>query len=1350
MKNTSYLPVALVTGALFLLAFVFVKSNAVAVNVSNEAAVINSIQSASSQKQTYFSVELSIPGYQPAYLRHPQKFFSGRELKIVKNEASKQKAVPISEVTLSKVTKGSSGLQKTQPVKLVTKMNNRRFPIVTIPKETSTGSYAIDFFDGSQKISISIEIDGSVDTTLSKSRPVASRLFDSKIISVSRLGCGYCFWELSSAINPIDENYGYFSGGGGSDYLVSTNNAWTSSTINYIDKITSSFSSQYRYRGDPYLTFDADSKLSLVSLLSNWGEGSSNGLEMITGGIYKEVTSKSNPPKLSQIIVKPAPPVVPPGTWIVFDYPKLSVDTSSTSPYKGNMYVFANGVLAEDGIHGGQGRYVITSSGSIKETMANYAAAITATAVGPGGEVYGVKPGGYEFNDGIAPREGHYIIRSLDGGKTFSRIFVAPFASQIWCPSRLSTQSQRSAPSYRGPDIAVDKNSGRVYVAWSDPVVCLPDNNFEYSHFGFDFNVYASYSDDRGGTWSAPILVNDDTSGGDQTFPSIDVGRDGNVYVAFIDHRDNQDKSQFDVYLSKSNNGGRSFSENLQVNDISVPNASGGARSIGDYLRMVSVGEKNIYVAHPCVAEGSTGDHPSDGCVSVVSKSTWNPPMRPLPASSCERFLPGVIASGYNATLVQRNGSSNISLRVSNNDYQGCGPSNFSATVTLPPLWQLLTEPNSSFENIVLLPGAWGYMEGNFIVSSDTVPGSYMISIEITNKISGLKKSISVPVQVIPPISVESLDPEYGPVGTVVTITGTSFSPNNNQVIMGGLKGWADLQQLPSVDQRISYIIPAEITLCNQTCERIPTPDGDYTITVDTNNSSASAEFHVGNASSVQPTALVLDPSIKLTYGSNREESLVTIFKVKIDAGSEDQMVVNSRAFNSYLKSSDNKTIGGDQTYTVSGDFKSEGEFYIIEEGNTAIFTVTTVFNPKKMFAGSYYGVIDTVRFGDSQNPLFFTIPTPNTTKPVTIIGEVSPYINSVSHKSIPADQEVILEGVRFALTGNVLTLTNNKSGGEIKMTLKSVNIGKEIQFVPNVPEGDYSIQVKHPVTGSSNIVYLQVTASPTVDTVAPSVPKNAVANVDGGNNIRFSWNASTDTGGSGLAGYKVYRDNYLRETTTSLSAYDDALPLDTTFCWSVAAYDNSGNISARTSDSCETTTSSSVPPPPPPAPTPVPPPPVVNLLTSFSQGTSYSYDILTTSGSSITGAVESTGNIGGSASNRLTLDTTKQYKLTYTLTKNSGTSPNIRFVSNGDGRGYIHTNANGGRTLDHTAQVGTQTVTFSPSVATGHIEVSVGNGSKTDFTITDVSLVEAGPSAQINSNFLANIFEVIQRWLGR
>ena len=59
-----------------------------------------------------------------------------------------------------------------------------------------------------------------------------------------------------------------------------------------------------------------------------------------------------------------------------------------------------------------------------------------------------------------------------------------------------------------------------------------------------------------------------------------------------------------------------------------------------------------------------------------------------------------------------------------------------------------------------------------------------------------------------------------------------------------------------------------------------------------------------------------------------------------------------------------------------------------------------------------------------------------------------------------------------------------------------------------------------------------------------------------------LSWTASTDpAGGSGLAGYRVYRDGTLIATTTSITYTDsDSAVVPGTYVYSVVAFDGAGN----------------------------------------------------------------------------------------------------------------------------------------------------------------------------------------------
>ena len=81
-------------------------------------------------------------------------------------------------------------------------------------------------------------------------------------------------------------------------------------------------------------------------------------------------------------------------------------------------------------------------------------------------------------------------------------------------------------------------------------------------------------------------------------------------------------------------------------------------------------------------------------------------------------------------------------------------------------------------------------------------------------------------------------------------------------------------------------------------------------------------------------------------------------------------------------------------------------------------------------------------------------------------------------------------------------------------------------------------------------------------DTIAPENPTNLAWTSDSSKNIYLSWSASSDQGGSGLAGYIVYRDDALVGTTTSTHYNDSGLSPNTWYTYSVSAYDNADNES--------------------------------------------------------------------------------------------------------------------------------------------------------------------------------------------
>ena len=99
-------------------------------------------------------------------------------------------------------------------------------------------------------------------------------------------------------------------------------------------------------------------------------------------------------------------------------------------------------------------------------------------------------------------------------------------------------------------------------------------------------------------------------------------------------------------------------------------------------------------------------------------------------------------------------------------------------------------------------------------------------------------------------------------------------------------------------------------------------------------------------------------------------------------------------------------------------------------------------------------------------------------------------------------------------------------------------------------------------------------TTPPPPDLTPPSVPGSLQGSAVSGTWINLTWTASTDTGGSGLAGYEIFRDGGSTPLSTSIVASysDQTLSPATTHTYQVRAYDVAGNRSALSNQISVTT----------------------------------------------------------------------------------------------------------------------------------------------------------------------------------
>ena len=87
---------------------------------------------------------------------------------------------------------------------------------------------------------------------------------------------------------------------------------------------------------------------------------------------------------------------------------------------------------------------------------------------------------------------------------------------------------------------------------------------------------------------------------------------------------------------------------------------------------------------------------------------------------------------------------------------------------------------------------------------------------------------------------------------------------------------------------------------------------------------------------------------------------------------------------------------------------------------------------------------------------------------------------------------------------------------------------------------------------------------APSPDTTAPSVPVGVGATATGPTAVGITWSAATDSGGSGVKEYIVYRGGTAAATVTTTSFTDLGLTATTQYSYQVSARDNANNESNR------------------------------------------------------------------------------------------------------------------------------------------------------------------------------------------
>lgn len=155
------------------------------------------------------------------------------------------------------------------------------------------------------------------------------------------------------------------------------------------------------------------------------------------------------------------------------------------------------------------------------------------------------------------------VIRSVDGGKSWDKhaTLVAPeefsHFAVAFDPRARDRVGIHTFDSSLGTSVAVDNNSGIVYMAWQ------AGHNSPESEFQELPQVWLSFSKDMGLTWSKPVVASQTSRSfsakkanlNDQAFgPKLFVAEDGIVGITYYDYRHNKnsaDKVATDAWLAE-------------------------------------------------------------------------------------------------------------------------------------------------------------------------------------------------------------------------------------------------------------------------------------------------------------------------------------------------------------------------------------------------------------------------------------------------------------------------------------------------------------------------------------------------------------------------------------------------------------------------------------------------------------------------------------------------------------------------------------------------------------------------------------------------------------------------------
>jgi len=306
-------------------------------------------------------------------------------------------------------------------------------------------------------------------------------------------------------------------------------------------------------QSDPVMVVDDDGNYFACSLCLPWGNGPS--------GIYVQKSTDGGVSWGNPVaVVDSNPDFFEDKQWICID--------RTFGPTNGNIYIpwarfdadFQQNQVVLSYSHDNG----ISYGGPVAVSDGRFIQWPTVTT-GMGGEVIVAWYSGFPL--------GIYTDISYDGGVTFGiDSLVVPINTG-------STEINGGISVFPYPALASDVNLssphlGNIYMVFMDYNI-------------IDMDIFFARSDNTAGSWSIPVRLNDDAlyNGADQFHPWISVDDVGIIHVIFYDRRLDNNNLLFDVFYTRSEDGGDTWTPNERITTVSSdPGQAITAGLIGEYI----------------------------------------------------------------------------------------------------------------------------------------------------------------------------------------------------------------------------------------------------------------------------------------------------------------------------------------------------------------------------------------------------------------------------------------------------------------------------------------------------------------------------------------------------------------------------------------------------------------------------------------------------------------------------------------------------------------------------------------------------------------------------------------------